>query len=353
VGLLDELRALRDRDPDGFSAALAELGIAAQPAGGISGEWRGAGYALAIVALVAVLFNAAGDGSRDRRPGETMTGGDQVTSSNEPAAAPPADPRVAQARRRMETLQQQSSADPSNLDLLNQLTEAAMSAEDLAVAMEANTAALKIAPEDPESRVYKAVLQAFVGKRVEANATLDAVIASSPDHPKAYVYKGLLMMRTDPAGAIPLFEKALAIEDTPELRQALAQARMRAAGAPGGSATPPPAAGGADLIASGTITMGAEGASGTTLFVYVRQPGGAAGPPLGALKLPPSPFPQQFTLTKANLLPMFARMPLPEAVDLGFRLDADGDAATKTDGEPSASLPKVKVGTTGLTVELQ
>lgn len=344
--MLGKLRALRDEAPAEFDAALASMGLS-RTSGGMSGEWRGAAYAFGMVGLAALMFTMAGEGSRDRRAGETMTGGDQTMREDAPPSAV-VDPRVAQ-------LKQQITADPSNIELLNQLTELALSTEDVATAMEANRSALELSPQDPGARTYKAVLLAFIRKHDEAFQLLDEVIASHPAYAKSHVYKGLLNLSRDPSQSVKNFEAAIAIEDSPELQQALARARMLAStgGAPPPQAPPPQPAGG-EVLAEGTITLG-EGveAKGTTLFVFARKPGTAGGPPMIALKLAPTPFPQTFKLTKANMLPMFARMPLPDTLDIGVRLDADGDAASRADGEPTGSAQGVKVGTTGLTIELK
>jgi hypothetical protein len=93
----------------------------------------------------------------------------------------------------------------------------------------------------------------------------------------------------------------------------------------------------AKLDLSGSITW-AGPIAGPKLFVSVRDPA-KPGPPLAAKQLPPGPFPMTFTLTDADVVQMG---PTPRAVPanvvLVVRLDADGDAMTKSPSEPVATL---------------
>jgi hypothetical protein len=105
-------------------------------------------------------------------------------------------------------------------------------------------------------------------------------------------------------------------------------------------------------LRGGTLTL-ADGveAAGKTVFVSIRPAGAAGGPPMAAVKLPPT-LPGTFQVTMADVLPMFRRGPLPEAFDLTVRLDTDGDAITKVDGEPHALLTGVKRGDAAVKVVL-
>ena len=49
---------------------------------------------------------------------------------------------------------------------------------------------------------------------------------------------------------------------------------------------------------------------------------------------------------------MFRSRPLPEGLSLGFRLDGDGDAMTKTPEEPSATV-ETKTGSQDLLITLE
>ncbi|MEQ1567297.1 MAG: hypothetical protein ABMA64_16770 [Myxococcota bacterium] len=98
----------------------------------------------------------------------------------------------------------------------------------------------------------------------------------------------------------------------------------------------PPAATGAALALSGTITYDGP-VTGAAVFVSVKDPA-HPGPPLAAKKLPPGPFPLAFTLTDADRMQMGGGGALPASVNLVVRLDGDGDAMTKVPTEPVATV---------------
>jgi tetratricopeptide (TPR) repeat protein len=353
ASLVARLRAEREADPAAFQAALEQLGV--QTNAGTSGEWRGAGYTVALILLAGLLFWMAGEGSRPRGANDTMTGGDVTGEMGAPMAGPggaagaaPEDPRYTAAKKAAE-------AAPNDLEAQNKLTAAAIASQDMPAAMAANQKALEINPNNPDARTYNAVLKAFIGRKDEALTQLQEIAASNPTYAAAWVYQGLLQLDEAPAAALVAFEKAAALDPNPEIAQMVAVARQRASGAPPAPpAETPPAAGGDELLAEGTLTLAdAARADGkTTTFVYLRAPGGG-GPPFAALKLPPGPFPQPFRITRANLIPMMAGRPLPPELVVAARLDIDGNATTKDPSEPAAEVPLSAVGATGLTLPLQ
>lgn len=344
--LVAQLRAAREADPEGFDAALGQLGLspASDDAGGLPDLWKGALGTLVLVAVVAALFVGVSQDARQRVAGAPMTGGDSAMRGEAPppGAAAPAPGAAADAvDPRLQALRQQAEADPTNIDLWNQLTELALAMQDMGVAMEANMKALELDAADGGARTFKAVLLAFIGQRDQAEQALTELVTEDPTLSRAWVYKGLLALESDPAAAVEALEKALALDDNPQVRQALAEARARAS-------APPPT-----VLAQGTITL-AEGAAteGRILFVSARRPAG--GPPLAALRLEPGPFPMDFELTSADLIAMGGGTPsIPEAYNLSVRLDTDGDPMSRPDTDPSAVVEGLAPGATELTVTLQ
>jgi len=77
--------------------------------------------------------------------------------------------------------------------------------------------------------------------------------------------------------------------------------------------------------------------SAKVLFVSVKDPS-RPGPPLAAKQLPAGPFPMEFTLTAADMIPMAKGRPVPAEVLLSARLDADGNATTREPGMPSKTM---------------
>jgi len=112
--------------------------------------------------------------------------------------------------------------------------------------------------------------------------------------------------------------------------------------------TEPQDAGGARL--SGTLSL-AEGAAGdgAVIFVMVRRAATASGPPVAALRLPAT-LPAEFTVTDADMMMGGA---WPDEVWVEARLDADGDAMTKTEADLRSELVgPLTAGATGISVVL-
>lgn len=331
TALVGRLRQEQMANPAAFEQALSRLGLGGPPASAIPGEWKGAGYALLLVGIIAILSRDAGQSAKDRAPGMGMTGGDSIGMSE----APMQNSEPSTIDPETQALNDRLAANPNDLEAINLLTERALGRQDLKKAMELNARALEVAPKDQDARVYQQVLRAFIGRRPEALIGLDEVLAENPVHHRALVYRGLLSMQDEPAKAVEVFERAVAIEDSPQLQQALAEARARAAGGGMPPEEPPPSAA-PTLLAKGTITLApaASAATGQVTFVSLRP--AAGGPPIAALKLPPGPFPLTFEVTTADLLPMAGNRPVPDSFQLVARLDSDGDAFSRPETDPAA-----------------
>lgn len=335
--LARRLGAERDADPEAFQEALRQLGYDRQRLGA---EFRGAAYALAAVALAALLYGLAADQSRSRADGMPMTGGDSVRSPSAREAAgmttpPPADEELA-LRKRLE-------ADPDDLEALNGLSGVAVREGNLQGLMEANQRALEIAPQDPTARTYRSVALRAIQRDAEARSNLDEVIAANPTHVLSRLLRSQLVVATEPDLAVADLEAALTVEDTPMLRQLLADARGKA------EAVHRPA----EVLAAGTLELppGVDPASFRTVFVSLRAPGG--GMPLATAKLAPGPFPLTFNVTTRDRMGPMAAVPMPETFVVKAWLDADGNPMTKTDDDPLGERTDVAKGTTGLVLRLE
>lgn len=122
------------------------------------------------------------------------------------------------------------------------------------------------------------------------------------------------------------------------------------AGANAGSGAP--ASGGGVL--TGTVTLGDavkdKVPPGAVLFLYARRPGMDKGPPLATTRLDAQSFPVAFQLSQANV--MLEGLVFDGEVNLSARLDNDGNAMTRNPGDLTGSVPGLKVGTEGVTLEL-
>jgi len=319
--------------------------------GGIAPAWKGALSATLLFAIGgALLYNANSD-SVPRREGASMTGNQDLGMPAQPGNPP----WMAMA----EDLEQRHAADPTNIDLANELTQLYMSAGDPGKAMEFNRKAFEIDAKDPTAQTYKAVLAAMVGMTDRAIEGLEKVLVEHPEHVKALTYLGLILLQADRVEeAIATLERAVALQPgVMPLQQALDRARQRAGMAPappaGRRPMPAPATGG-DLVLGGTLDIDdpARVTGSEILFVSVRAPGG--GPPLAALRLAPGPFPMDFQVTTANAIAMGgAPRPFPETLLLSVRIDKDGDPISKDPSEPTATIPAAKKGTSDLKLTLR
>lgn len=317
---------------------------------GVGQRWQGALGAFAVSGLIAAMYLGAQAYQTPR--GESMTGGGPGAAPMQAApAAPSAD---------VQALLDKVKEDPKDWKSHNRLTAWALDNDRIQDAMEHNAAALEANPKDPEARTYKAVLAATVKLNDRAIALLDEVITDAPDYTLAYVYRGLIEIEAKKYdAAIADLQKARAngfpgeelisrsIERATALRDGKTPPPMPgAAGPSGGPGTP---------IVSGTITLdpAASGAidQAKALFVSIKDPAG--GPPLAAKKLPVGPFPMTFAVTSADRLPMGGDRPTPAAVDVTVRLDFDGNAMSRADGEPAAMFPGLKTGTAGVAAVLK
>jgi hypothetical protein len=96
---------------------------------------------------------------------------------------------------------------------------------------------------------------------------------------------------------------------------------------------------------SGLVELdpGLEGtvASGAVLFVFVRESGFGAGPPVAVRRFPSPSFPVRFEIGETDAMMGQA---FPNEVLLEARLDGDGEPTTRPPTDPKARLDDVKVG---------
>ena len=110
--------------------------------------------------------------------------------------------------------------------------------------------------------------------------------------------------------------------------------------------TPVPSAG---SRISGTLLLDGPAPSGV-VFVIVRRAGVSGGPPVAAMRIEATSFPLDFAVTDAD---MMLGGSWPEAVTVTARLDLDGNAMTRTEGDlESLTVGPLSSGATGVTLSL-
>ncbi|MEQ1507460.1 MAG: tetratricopeptide repeat protein [Myxococcota bacterium] len=358
------LAALEDPAAPAFRPTRApspELPAAAAPAQGLAPEWKGALYALAAVALIAVLWQFATSNSVDRREGASMTGNQSLGGAPDAGEDPGADVRKSEFfQQKVAEYEAKLAANPNDLEAANAMTHLYLMSGDPSKAMTYNQTVLEADPKNNDGRTYRAVLAAMMSMPDKALEQLDAVLADDPTHTRATVYKAMVLFQSGrEAEAATFLEAAAAARpNDPELQNAMAQMRQAQAAGPGpGSAPPPAGAAGGDRIVAGTVSIdpAAQAAvpDGATLFVSVSDPN-RPGPPVAADKITgPLTFPRAFELTTAQIRAMPGTSgSVPPVFDVKVRIDLDGNAMTREPGAPSATMTGVSAGASGLALTL-
>ena len=126
--------------------------------------------------------------------------------------------------------------------------------------------------------------------------------------------------------------------------------------APGEGLSRPMPKGPADILSSrgeiaGTVTLaeGERAPERATLYVFVSRPG-RPGPPVAVARIPDPRFPQPFRIGASNVI----AGALEGELDVGARLDLDGDVDTREPGNLTGAHSRnpVRVGSSGVSIAL-
>ncbi len=137
-------------------------------------------------------------------------------------------------------------------------------------------------------------------------------------------------------------------------RTALPPSRAEGSAVSTAATAAPLAAGGSSAI-EGVVDLSAALASarpaGGVLFVIARPEGVKRGPPLAVLRVADPEFPYVFSIGPANV--MIPSMRFEGAISLSARLDADGNAMTRSAQDISSpTLSSLAPGATGVKLDL-
>jgi tetratricopeptide (TPR) repeat protein len=317
--------------------------------------------------------------AKERPEGGSMTGNAQVAAGPMDAGGGDA---PAQPDPELDELKAFADQHPDSVDAQLDLAQAQVQRDQLVGAFESAQKVLQKDPENARAQTYSAVVRSAMGQVDQALATLDDVVKRKPDLTEAWVYRGLvaadagrytvaieswetaLKLRPDGASVIsgPLERvRQLAKEqasgtgafaagpvpaDHPGVKGSLPPGHPSlgaAAPAPAVAAAPAPAAAPAAGGVTGTITLaaGARIVPGSLIFVSVRPDGQTGGPPVAAKRLPPGPFPMQFSIGPQDSM---MGLPWPDRAQVEVRLDSDGNAMSRDPADPSAKATGVVTG---------
>ena len=379
--VLRDLEGHRMSDEDTPSNETSKPEPAASDAGGLSAEARGMLKGAALVAFGALLIFALGRGSTQRTGDMQITGKAPEVSEiarqgpvpapgqpgGEVADVPPAlkpkpSARVDRARARVGQQQEDPQA-------WAELGYALLDAEGWIDAFQTAQTLQELAPGEPDGLVIEAMVRVPMGQADQARSLLDKALEADPDHVMALTARGMLRYSSgDREGSVEDWSKARALAGPDQGHDdLLAMARGEAPVAPAipqGTPMPPghpsttasaaaTATGGSGKPVTGSLKLGAgvSRPSQGVVFLYARNPGQKAGPPVAVKRLEATAVPGTFSLGPADQ--MMAGMPFPERIDLSARWDLDGNAMTKEAGDLVAEVPDVTAGSSGLSLELR
>jgi tetratricopeptide (TPR) repeat protein len=302
----------------------------------------------AMVALVGALIYWA---VRDAKPRPGMPG-DAAMSL--PAREHPDVDLPPEVRVEIEGLRQQLAANPGDVLARKRLALALLSAESFVEAFELAEGILGLNPDDPDGLYIQGMVRLTMGQNEAAMEQLNRVLEQYPNHVMALAGRGMIFFRQGDAEAARLvWQRALdaAGGRHPDIEQLLAMTEGAAGALPanhpplgesveeglGGrqaEAAAAPSLPPAGPVAADSYSIDVQIAAGAnvpptaTLFVFLRESG--EGPPAAVKRIQSPSFPLRVTLGPGDT--MLGR-PLPPSGRITIRLDADGSASTRSEGD--------------------
>ena len=311
-----------------------------------------------VMLFAGLLYLGVQDFTNPRGQGGSMTGR-QMGGGGDAAAAQ----AEAAANAEIAALRAKAKANPTDVTARNELGHALLHSGDPMGSFKEAQEVVKLAPEDPEARTHMAIVLLGSGDLAMATKAFDKII-SGAEFGEALAYRGALYYQAgDTTNAVTYLERASVAD--PRLAEAVGEMidqikagqpfggedHPRPAAASGGPAMPegPPSA---DDI-TGTLavapTAQAKAVPGATLFLFARAPGVDRGPPLWVKKLPVTSFPMEFRIGPGNAMMGGAT---PAEVVISARIDADGNAMTRSENDVEGKSATLKPGTTGVSITI-
>lgn len=291
--------------------------------------------------------------AKPRQEGQELTGGINQPQPQAPAQAGAPDPMV-------QSLEAAVKAQPSNIELRNNLAQAYLERDNLMAVFEQTRLVLAQAPENSRALTLQGLVRMAMGETDQATSMLQRATKNDPKNldgwvALAWVYAQSGRMqdaeRMIQSGAEQVPAERTRLEQVfVQMKAQLAQQDVQQAGnelppnhppiddavAPGVAAAAAPAGAGVRV----TLDLDASARQRTGIvFVIARNPAG--GPPVAVKRVVATSFPLNVELTAADSM---MGQPLPANFRLEARLDADGDPMTKPPTDPSAMQNGVAPG---------
>jgi cytochrome c-type biogenesis protein CcmH len=267
-------------------------------------------------------------------PNQPMTGAVPM-QQQQPAAAP--DPMVQQ-------LEAAVRSNPNDMTARADLAKAYLDRENIDGVIEQTQFILQKNPNDARALTYEALVRVGIGQADTALPMLQRATKSDPKFLDAWV--GLAWVhatanRMKEADEAIATAKRLRPDEAERLDQLMAHIKQpQTASAPGQAPAPVAPSGNGVVVALNTAPNAQIPPNGI-VFVIARAAGVTAGPPIAVKRVPVRQFPFEVEITTADSM---TGQPLPPSMNIDARLDADGDAMTKTAADLRASQDGVAMG---------
>ncbi len=282
-------------------------------------------YVIGSLAFFTLLGKLVVDYSAPRQEGGVMTGG-EMPSQTEAELMQQFEEWGKQREQRQADAKAELEKNPKNIDALNVLTYDALLMRDMQSAMTYMEQVRNVDPKDPDFMVHLAILQMSVGMTERSEVGFAQALQARPKMQKALLWKGYMLSATEQkTEALELLQSIEGDFSIPE-EQYFYEGLIA-------DLNKPPA------LISGIVDAQGDMPQGTLFVIARRSPTG--GMPVAVQKVPNPAFPMKFELGPSD---MMMGGEWPEQVYLEVRLDQDGNAMTKGDGdlnsEVQGPLPK-------------
>jgi cytochrome c-type biogenesis protein CcmH len=348
------------------------------PSASVAPALRGFLWGIGSTAAIGLLLYFVSQSARPREGNAPVTGNTPPTAQAEQAAPDTqAEEREAEAAVK---------ANPNDIEARLRLTRAYLARQDMMAVFRETQEILAKSPGNPQAMSYQALVRLAMGQGDVALDMLKKALKAAPDNLETYIHLSLVYARLGRAKesdatmeeASQRFpEQAPMLKDVQrQIRQAVqevaagdtggkenphaAVAEPGAGAGPASMADAPPAAaqgasaGSDDRRVSGTVeldpSLAGQVPPGAVIFVFVRDSGFGAGPPIAAKRLPAGSFPVPFEISSADSL---RGDPIPAEILLEARADSDGDPMTHPPEDPVARIDDLKLPATKVRLVLK
>lgn len=315
---LRELERLPSRPatPDPAASAAADEPSPPSP-------WKGFLWGAASVGAVAVLIFFVAEGSSNREPSGSATGG---MASAPPQGGPMVD---------LQGLRAAVEGDPENLDARMELAQALLFTQDLQGVFEQTQFVLSRNANHPRALSYHALVRLAMGDLESAQEMARRAVQIDPSNPEIVVHLAIIEVQGgNQAEAERLLEDAIRRfpADARTLERLLSDLRGSGGAVPP-EGTPQPGATRGRVAVELTAGAGAS-ARGGTVFIFARDADQPGGEPVAVRRVSVATLPAQVEITPADSM----TGSLPGRLLIEARMDSDGDPRTVSAEDVSGTV---------------